>query len=261
MALHPELEQPRARVDRRVVAACFASAVALTAASFASIAFFARTSPPPAVRTVALPMFVSVPVAAPAPIAAAPPADEPEPRVVVTRGQGDLQDPLPAAYHHTLTDEEADDLVKFVNTWVTQTPKRPESPPSIEYRRGVVFVETAEDRGDDGPYPRSAEPEAQLACGTTSTWLRSALLERLAFHDDIECFGNICTYPGMEYAPRGYFAFRPIMRDGYREWVLEAWVQTYVLSGDLWERSEHFVPAALGRLATTSCPGEPAGYY
>jgi hypothetical protein len=213
------------------------------------------------VRTVALPTFVSVPVAAPAPapVAAAPPADDPEPRIAVTRGQGDLQDPLPAAYHHALTNDEADDLVKFVNTWVTQTPSRPESPPSIEYRRGVVFVESAEDRGDDGPYPRSAGPEAQRACGTTSTWLRSALRETLAFRDDIECFGNICTYPGMEYAPTGYLAFRPIVRDGNREWVLEAWVQAYLLAGP--DVDFDFVPRALGRLATTSCAGEPAGYY
>jgi hypothetical protein len=266
MALHPELEQPRARVDRRVLALCGVSAVAITAASFASIAFLARTAPPPpevrAVR-VPIPLPVPTPIAAPA-VAPAPPADEPPPRVAVKRGQGDDQTSwLPAAYHHALSDDEAEDLVQFVNTWVTSTDARPEPPPSVEYRRGVVFVESTEDRGDDGPYPRSAGPEAQRVCGTVSTWLLAALSERLHYRDDIECFGNICTYPGMEYAPRGYLVFRPIDRDRDlgRAWVLEAWVQSYELFGPDAEKEADFIPTALDRLATTRCPGEPAGYY
>jgi hypothetical protein len=186
--------------------------------------------------------------------------DDDPPRIAVTRAKGEVRD-LPAAYHHALTDDEADDLVHFVNTWITQTAGRPQSPPSIEYRRGVAFVENEEDRGDDPPYPRSAGREAQLACGTASTWLRAALLADLQDRDDLACYGNVCTYPGMEYAPDGTLVFRPVVADGRRTWILEAWVQQYRVAGDDADGSAAFVRRSLAKLARARCPGEPAGAY
>ena len=171
-------------------------------------------------------------------------------------------DPLPAAYHHALTADEADDLAQFVHAWITQTTDRPEPPPSIEYRRGVVFVENEEDRADDGPYPRSAGREAQRVCGTASTWLRDALYEQLRFNADVQCAGNVCTYPGQEYVPTGYLVFRPVPRaGGGQTWVLEAWVQVYEVFGGHADDSFAWMTSSLRRLARTRCPGEPAGAY
>jgi hypothetical protein len=171
---------------------------------------------------------------------------------------GDL---LPAAYHHALTADEAADLAAFVNAWIAQTDDRPQSPPSIEYRRGVVFVENEEDRADDGPYPRSAGREAERVCGTASTWLRAALLDELRGRD-VTCAGNVCTYAGQEYAPSGYLVFRPIAgAGGSRAWALEAWVQVYEVFGGGADDSVAFVTSSLRRLARTRCPGEPAGAY
>ena len=150
--------------------------------------------------------------------------------------------------------ERTSELAAFVDSWIAGTGQ----PPRIAYRRGVVFAESAEDRGDDGPYPRSAGVEGMRVCGTASTWLRNALRAEME-HETVECHQNVCAFGGMEYQPRSYAVFH--WQDS--EWYLDAWANVFSagLPPDTAQRNYRDTAAAMKRVATTGCPGEPAGAY
>jgi len=197
------------------------------------------------------------PAPAPAPAPVLPAADAPQ----IHRGTC-ATGLLPPGDVPSVSDDDATALVDQLAAWLA----RPDEPgPRIAYARGVRFVESEEDRGDDPPYPRSAAPERQRVCGTAATWLRDALRARLARiadarGDGLTCDGAVCCYDGMEYAPDGLIVFRPVTRDGATVWTLDAWAQVYTrsLSDDVAVRNEGYVRSSLRRLAATSCPGEPA---
>ena len=124
----------------------------------------------------------------------------------------------------------------------------------------MLHVESAEDRGDDPPYPRSAEPEAARVCGSPAAWLRTYLREVLTWQgSELACDGNICCYGGMEYAPRGYVAFHHGPGDD-APWTLDAWVEVYDagLGPAYADANVRFVDRALRRLVHGQCAGEPA---
>jgi hypothetical protein len=155
-----------------------------------------------------------------------------------------------------MTDEESAELAKLVARWI-------EEPdwwsPAIVHQRGVVHVESAEDRGDEPPYPASAAPEAERVCGSAARWMRSHVRDRLdVVSEDLRCDGNVCCYAGMEYRPSGFVAFG---RAG-GTWSLDAWVQldNAGLSDEIVEANIEHVTSSLARLDHTSCRGEPAGY-
>jgi hypothetical protein len=183
----------------------------------------------------------------------APPSEEPPPPeapLIVPAGHCPV-DLLPASLRQPLTDAESAELRELVAQWLIDT-----NAPSIVYPRGVLFVESEEDRGDDPPYPRSASAESARVCGTAATWLRSAARDRLASVDALQCDGNVCCYAGMEYSPTGLIVFH----HHRTMWSLDAWAQTYNagLAPDLAADNTRFVRDALARLAPTRCPGEPA---
>jgi len=184
------------------------------------------------------------------------PDDSPDPP---TATAGDVDDVwLPREYVRKLSPEDAADLVTFVDSWV-----RGEGiAPAIEYRTGVVFAESREDRGDDGPLPRSAEPEGERVCGTRAVWMRSAL-EKALENAPLTCSHNICWYGGMEYAPSGYLVFRPYKTtDDQPTWALDAWIQVYDagLPPKTAHHNENDVLEIIDRLPK-ACRGEPAGAY
>jgi hypothetical protein len=150
--------------------------------------------------------------------------------------------------------ERTSELAAFVDSWIAGTGQ----PPRIAYRRGVVFAESAEDRGGEGPYPRSAGVESMRVCGTASTWLRGELRAEME-NQDVECHQNVCAFGGMEYRPRGYAVFH--WQNG--EWYLDAWANVFsaALPLETTERNYRDTAAAMKRVATTGCPGEPAGAY
>jgi hypothetical protein len=155
----------------------------------------------------------------------------------------------------------------LIGDWLTD-PTFWRNRPSVDYRRGVVYVESEEDRGDDGPYPRSAGPEAMRVCGSAAGWLRGDLQARLSRKTisdggGLKCQENVCCYTGeMEYAPSGLVVFRAPEPDAdpYR-WKLDAWVSFYStgMGPEYAEANTRHVPTSLRRLAGGTCAGEPAG--
>jgi len=233
MRLAPELQPPRDDPRRVAVVLLVTSGLSLALAG-ALIAVGARAAPPAAIVPVPVPVVTREEVAVPAAEPAGEPAMEP-------------------TVHLTSADDE---LANEVEAWLANDDGRI----AIEARTGVLFIESAEDRGDDGPYPRSAAPEAQRVCGSAATWLRAYLRTELR-RKDLTCGHTECSYPGMEYAPSGRVGFRRAERDGATVWVLEEWTQSYDagLAPSIAEDNDRFVTASLRRLAGTRCAGEPAG--
>jgi hypothetical protein len=165
---------------------------------------------------------------------------------------------MPKGYVQDLPADKAEALVTFARNWLDG-----DGEPSIEYRRGVVFVQSREDRADDGPYPRSAEPEGQRVCGTEATWLRRSLEKTLKYWP-LACSRNVCWYGGTEYSPSGYLVFREYTTVyGDQTWALDAWIEVYEagLGQTLVANNYADVTKMMTRLASTSCAGEPAGAY
>jgi hypothetical protein len=158
---------------------------------------------------------------------------------------------LPPGYVETLSRDQTDDLATLVEAWMTNHDQ-----PAIDYKRGVTFVESEEDRGDDGPYPKSAAPEAIHACGSQALWLRDYIQKRIA-NNELSCWNNICSYGGMEYAPSGTLVFKEI--NG--AWTLIAWTQVYeaALVQDAVDKNYRDVIAGLIKLRGAQCAGEPPG--
>ena len=160
---------------------------------------------------------------------------------------------LPPGYVETLASDKTDDLAELVERWMTS-----HDVPAIDYRRGIIYVESAEDRGDDGPYPKSAAAEAIHVCGSQALWLREYIQKMIA-NNELSCCNNVCSYGGMEYAPSGTLVFKEI--DG--QWTLIAWTQVYdaALAQDIVDQNYRDVIAGLIRLRGAQCSGEPAGSY
>jgi hypothetical protein len=184
-------------------------------------------------------------------LAAAAHADPP----AVKRGTCDLS-LFPKAYLDR--DANADALAASLGGWLADPTK---DVPPFELQHGIVWVESAEDRGDDPPYPKSAAPEAERVCGTHAAWMRTALRELLARRDDLVCDGNVCCYGGMEYAPDGFVVFRRVKPGDQVEWVIDAWVQVYdrALGAEVVTANRRWVTSSLKKLATGKCAGERAG--
>ena len=182
--------------------------------------------------------------------------DEPADPAMATAG--DVDDAwLPSGYVRKLSPEDATDLVTFVDSGL----RGDGLAPAIEYRKGVVFAESEEDRGDDGPLPRSA-PEGERVCGTRAVWMRQALEKTLA-NNPLTCSQNICWYGGMEYAPSGYLVFRKYATtEDEAAWALDAWIQVYDagLPPKTAHHNENDILEIIDRLPKT-CHGEPAGAY
>jgi hypothetical protein len=244
--LEPQLELPRARVDRRLLVL----SLAVIAISAGALAVGMRG--PRVVTAMPTPVSVPYPVmittVVEAPLEASPSA--------IVRGTCDTS-MIPPGYKSSLTDSAAAELAREVGAWVGGPAWQ--ARPAIAYARGVVFVESAEDRGDDPPYPRSAAPEATRVCGSAARWLRSHLRDQLAVRE-LVCDGNVCCYGSSEYAPAGVIVFRPPVDDD-DAWQLDAWIQYYdaALGPDLVAENLRFVTGSLGRLAPTRCAGEPRG--
>jgi hypothetical protein len=162
---------------------------------------------------------------------------------------------MPAGYVHAAKTAQ---LVEYLNAWLADTGRAPR----IDYRGGVVFAESAEDRGDDGPYPRSAALEALHVCGTQATWLRRTLRDDMK-HAEVVCADNVCAFGGMEYQPRGFAVFHEATIDGEPAWVLDAWASVFYATLADQIRAKNFadVAAAMTRLRGATCAGEPAGAY
>jgi hypothetical protein len=158
----------------------------------------------------------------------------------------------------TLTDAEADELVTLVNDWLASDDSFGTGL-SVEYRRGIIHVESEEDRGDDPPYPLSARAEAERVCGSAATWLRAYLRDRLRATDGLTCTGNVCAYSGAEYSPNGLVIFRHGEGDGEADWSIAAWAQYDVaaLAPEIAGANTEHVRTSLRRLAGTRCKGEP----
>jgi hypothetical protein len=162
---------------------------------------------------------------------------------------------LPSAYVEQVSAEQTKKLGEVVQAWLQDDGRMP-----VSYRRGLVYVESAEDRGDDGPYPRSAEPEAIHACGSQALWLRSYIKSEISYLEHLSCTQNVCSYGGMEYAPNGDLIFH-LRPDG--EWELRGWVLNYQAALGEAERKANSksVHDGLMRLRNKTCAGEPDGSY
>lgn len=259
--LVPSLDRPRARVAPRawlaLAAALLVAALALTLAIAATVERTAgrcvATAPPTRAAPPPLTATPTPPAPPPPPVALDASADDPPP--VIEAGTcgamiAPLRQPTSAA--------DADALRVLVGAWLSDERA---AGPGIEHRRGVVHIESEEDRGDEGPYPRSAAPEAARVCGSATGWLRTYLREALAWQADaLVCDGNVCCYDGMEYAPSGYVVFHHGPGDD-APWTLDAWVEVYTaaLGPDYADANLRFVRRAIRRLARGDCAGEPPG--
>ncbi len=126
-------------------------------------------------------------------------------------------------YAKDVSDADTRAIAELVRTWLARTGL----PPAIDETRGVLYVQSDEDRGDDPPYPRTADAHSERACGTAAYWLLDSLAARLS-HTDLYCCDNVCTYGGMEYAPDGALVFdKRKDRLGDEEWTITAWTETY----------------------------------
>lgn len=238
------MEAPRARWSWAV---CGVGLVALVTSAGIR---YTEPRTPLAVRA---PAIVEVPVAGPAvpspPIPDEEPIRDDELVVAGTCGVGaPIQTPTSAA--------DAAELRALVAGWIRD--ERGEAP-GLQWSRGILYVESEEDRGDDPPYPRSAEPEARRVCGSEAAWLRASVRSALSWRaggEPLTCDGNVCCYGGMEYAPVGHVGFRRVGDS----WVLDSWVQTYVaaLGPDYVRANTRFVERAVARLHAGTCQGEPA---
>jgi hypothetical protein len=191
-----------------------------------------------------------------------PTPDEPPESRAAVAGEIDQTAWLPHGYVQTLSPDDAANLVAFVNAWVRDYGEAP----AIEYRKGVVFAESREDRGDDGPRPRSAEPEGERVCGTQALWLRNVLHRTIWDISDmvsLTCSQNICWYGGSEWTPSGYLVFQRYKTvDDEQTWALDAWIQLYDagLPPKTVHHNENDILEIIDRLPK-SCKGEPAGAY
>lgn len=174
-----------------------------------------------------------------------------EPFVTIATGEPSI----PSAYLEKVSPDQTQRLGELVQQWLQEDGRIP-----VSYQRGLVYVESAEDRGDDGPYPRSAAPEAILACGSQALWLRSYIKQQLSYLDHLSCARNVCSYGGMEYAPNGDLIFH-LRPDG--EWELRGWVLNYQAAlGEAEQKANSAsVHAGLMKLRTKTCAGEPDGSY
>lgn len=165
---------------------------------------------------------------------------------------------LPAGYVRDVGDDKTAALAQLVEDWAVSS----SDDPRIVYRRGVVFARSAEDRPDDGPYPRSVQPQGTRVCGEASVWLRDSLRQRLA-NEALTCDKNVCSYCGGEDAPDGFVIFRELDIDGRHTWALDAWIEVYRddLSSETIAQNQAEIGRALRHELRTSCAGEPAGAY
>lgn len=212
-------------------------------------------------RRAAAPPPPAAPIVVPQPIIDEPPAEKPAWRA--KHGPCDVS-LVPPSMVEKVSATEAAELVTLVHDWLSW----PDSfglRPSIMHKRGIAFVESQEDRGDDPPYPRSAAPEAERVCGSAAQWLRSHAHERLVHVSadaPLECSSNVCCYAGMEYSPDGILVFRRrTMGSGGESWSLDAWIEIHerALVEDVVDANRQYVKRSLARLAHTRCAGEPAG--
>jgi hypothetical protein len=200
------------------------------------------------------------------------PADEPPRQVVASDDPTPDEPPEPPAavageiselawvpgVDSKLSTDDAAELVDFVDSWI----RGDGLDPAIEYRKGVVFAESREDRGDDGPPPRSAEPEAYRLCGTQSVWMRQSLKAAVE-NNPLTCSRNVCWYGGSEYTPSGYLLFHRYKTvDDQQTWALDAWIQLYdaALPPTTVHHNENDILELIERLPKT-CKGEPLGAY
>jgi hypothetical protein len=208
--------------------------------------------------TVSVPQLVA-PVADedPAPMVAADEAPPEEPAVIVEDAAPTTW--MPPGYVEAISRDKTEELAAFVQDWITSDKTMA---PSIEYKRGILYIESAEDRGDDGPYPRSAQPEGKRVCGTEAVWLRDYIREQMKY-GSLSCAGNVCTQYGMEYMPTSSFVFKEIGPEDDRRWTLIAWTQVYeaALVQDVVDANYRSVIANMIKLRDTRCPGEPEGFY
>lgn len=254
--LVPGLDRPRPRRAPRALIAVAATAPVATAALMVAYAATVHRAADHCLPVALAPAPPPAPAvdAAPADAPAAPDLDAPPPPIRA----GTCAAPLLAPLHLPTTPADAEALRAQLGAWIAGADARA---PGIAHRRGVLHVESAEDRGDDPPYPRSAEPEAARVCGSPAAWLRTYLREVLTWQGgELACDGNICCYGGMEYAPRGYVAFHHGPGDD-APWTLDAWIEVYDagLGPAYADANIRFVERALRRLVHGHCAGEPAG--
>ncbi len=252
--LVPGLDRPRPRRAPRALIAVAATAPVATAALMVAYAATVHRAGDHCLSVAPAP----APAPPPAPALTTAPADAPEidapPPVIAAGTCGSIIAPL----RQPTSAADADALRALVGSWLADGGTRG---PGIAHRRGVLHVESAEDRGDEPPYPRSAEPEAARVCGSPAVWLRTYLREVLTWQGgELACDGNICCYGGMEYAPRGYVAFHHGPGDD-APWTLDAWIEVYDagLGPAYADANIRFVERALRRLVHGHCAGEPAG--
>jgi hypothetical protein len=223
-------------------------AAGLVAGASVAAVVVAHRGRPMEAPTIAQPVLDDEPVA----MVALDDVPPPQPAVAVDDPEGPTW--LPPGYVETLPHDKTDALATLVEDWLAGHDE-----PAIDYKRGVVFVESEEDRGDDGPYPKSAQPEAVRACGSEALWLRTFIQQQIA-NNELTCSNNVCSYGGMEYAPSGTLVFHE-GADG--RWQLVAWTQVYeaALVEDVVDKNYRDVIAGLIKLRDTRCTGEPAGSY
>lgn len=146
-------------------------------------------------------------------------------------------------------------LADFLNKWISSGGRAPK----IAYKKGVVFIESEEDRGDDPPHPTSVEPEAMRVCGTPALWLRAAAQQHILTYS-ASCCGFSCTIGDVvEYSPLSQLSFS--LQHG--EWVFDSWTSEYIaaLSNEDRNRNRRHLELSERRLRDTMCVGEPEGYY
>jgi hypothetical protein len=85
-------------------------------------------------------------------------------------------------------------------------------------------------------------------------------IEQRLSTQELSCWKNVCSYPGMEYAPSGTLVFHQ-QADG--RWAIVAWTQVFEasLAEDVVDKNYRDVIAGLIKLRDTRCAGEPAGSY
>jgi hypothetical protein len=180
-----------------------------------------------------------------------------EPAVIVEDVDGPTW--MPPGYVDDVSRDKTEELAALVQDWLTSPTG---SSPVIEFKRGILYIESDEDRGDDGPYPTSAQAEGRRVCGSDAIWMREYIRQRYQ-NDSVSCAGNVCTIGGMEYAPTSSLVFKEIGPDEDRRWALIAWTQVYeaALVQDVVDANYRTVIASMIRLRDTRCSGEPAGFY
>lgn len=198
------------------------------------------------------------------------PRPAPPPSAVVVAAEAPGPDPasatiarldldwLPAGY--VREGQRTTELAPSVVHWVIDDIE----PPAIEYRAGVIYAsstEAVDPRFADGN--RAAQPQDLRVCGTASRWLRDSLREQLQ-GETLICDRNVCSYSGgIAYAPDGFIIFHRLTDTDDSVWALDAWIEVYRtdLPTEIVARNEAQVVRALRHQLSTSCAGEPDGYY